>query len=121
MLTIRLSRIGKKSQPSFRLILQKKTASPKGRAIEILGNYQPALKNKPLVLSRERIEYWLKIGAIPSDTIASLLKKHDFKGMENFMEPRDKKRKKKGEEDAAKAGAAEAATKVAEKPQEKAA
>lgn len=100
MLTIRLSRTGKKRQPSFRLILQEKRSHPKGRAAEILGSYLPALKEKPLVLSRERLEYWLKVGARPSDSVATLLKKNGFENMEKFIEPRDKKRKKKSEEEA---------------------
>lgn len=99
MLTIRLSRIGKKSQPSFRLILQDKRRHPKGKALEILGNYSPALREKPITLSRERIEHWLRVGAYPSDSAAALLKKHGFTGMEKFLEPRNKKRKKKGEEE----------------------
>lgn len=99
MLTIRLSRTGKKRQPSFRLILQEKRSHPKGRAAEILGSYLPALKEKPLVLSRERLEYWLKVGAQPSDSVAAILKKNGFEGMEKFMESRNKQRKKKWEEE----------------------
>lgn len=108
MLAIRLSRTGKKRQPSFRLILQEERLHPKGRAAEILGSYLPALKEKPLVLSRERLEYWLKVGARPSDSVATLLKKNGFANMEKFIEPRNKQRKKKWEEEAKKAVPAEA-------------
>ncbi len=114
MLTIRLSRTGKTSQPSFRIILQDKRTAVKGKALEILGHYQPAMKAKPIVLSKERLEHWVKHGARPSDSMAALLKKHGFSGMEKFMEPRNKKRAKKGEEaPAAKAAGAPAATATA--------
>lgn len=96
MLVIRLSRTGKPRQPSFRLIIQEKTSSPKRNFLEILGNYNPALPSKPLVLKEERIKYWISVGAIPSDSVAMLLKKKGFSGMERFIEPRDKKRRKKG-------------------------
>lgn len=113
MLTLRLSRIGKKKQPAFRLILQDKRDAVKGKAKEILGHFQPALKDKPIVFNRERIEYWLKIGAIPSDSIAALLKKHGFSGMEKFLEPRNKKRAKKGEAEGEKKEAAPTEKKTA--------
>lgn len=109
MLTIRLSRIGKKRQPSFRLVLQDKRDAVKGKAKEILGHFHPALKDKPIVLSRERIENLIKTGAHPSDSVAALLKKHGFSGMEKFMEPRNKQKKKKGEEEKKETGTPAAA------------
>jgi len=98
MLTLRLSRAGKCGQPSFRLVVQEKQRSPKGKCIEVLGHYMPALKAKPLTVHKERIEHWLSVGAKPSDTVAVLLKKEGFSNMENFIEPRNKKRSKKGAE-----------------------
>ena len=98
MLSIRFSRTGKKAQPSFRIIVQEKTLSPKRDALEILGHYMPARQPKVVKLEKEKILDWIKKGARPSDSVASLLKKEGFTDMDRYMAPRDKKLKKKGEE-----------------------
>lgn len=72
MLTIRLTRKGKKNQPFFRLIVTDKRNSPKGgRPVEVLGYVDPLTKRKSL--EKERILYWLSKGAKPSDTVNNLL------------------------------------------------
>lgn len=71
MLTIRLSRIGKKKKPFYRLIISEKTKDPYGRALEILGSYNPF--SKELIVKQDRIEHWLKNGAGMSATINNLL------------------------------------------------
>jgi len=72
MLTIRLNRIGKKNAPSYRVVLIEKTAPPKsGKFLELLGSYNPRLKE--ISLKKERIEYWLGQGVKTSDTVHNLL------------------------------------------------
>lgn len=71
MLVIRLTRIGKKNQPAYRVVLADKKKAVKGKFQEILGNYNPRLKTK--VLKAERIKYWLSKGAQPSATIHNML------------------------------------------------
>jgi len=71
MLVIRLTRIGKKNQPSFRVVLTEKKNPVKGKFIEILGSYNPRLKTKSL--RAERIKYWLSQGAQASPTVHNLL------------------------------------------------
>ena len=74
MLVIRLIRTGKRNAPSFRVILVEKTASPKtGKFLEILGNYNPRLKE--LNLKHDRIKHWLAQGVKTSDTVHNLLVK----------------------------------------------
>lgn len=72
MLTIRLSRTGKKKQPYYRVVLQESTRDPWSPAIEVLGNYNPRLEQKDIVLNKERVEYWLAKGAQPSDTVRNI-------------------------------------------------
>lgn len=96
MLTLRLQRTGKTGQPNFRVVLQDHKSAVKGKALEILGHYQPALNPKVVKIDLERAKYWISVGAKPSDTVAVLLKGQGMEGMEKYMEPRDKKRKKKG-------------------------
>ena len=74
MLTIRLTRIGKKNQPFFRIVVADKRNAPRGgRAVEIVGFLNP--KTKERSLKAERILYWLKSGAQASDTVHNLLVK----------------------------------------------
>ncbi|MDD2753056.1 MAG: 30S ribosomal protein S16 [Candidatus Portnoybacteria bacterium] len=70
MLVIRLTRIGKKNQPSFRVVLTEKTNPVNGKFIEILGSYSPIEKAKQL--KTERIQYWISKGAQMSDTVHNL-------------------------------------------------
>jgi small subunit ribosomal protein S16 len=72
MLVIRLFRIGKKNQPSFKIVVTDKTKSSRaGRFVEEVGFYNPLTKEK--ILKQERIKYWLSVGAQPSPTIHNLL------------------------------------------------
>ena len=73
MLTIRLSRTGKKKAPQYRIVLMEKHRDPWAPAKEILGNYNPRAEKDGLVLKTERIEYWLSQGAQPSNTVHNLL------------------------------------------------
>jgi len=71
MLKIRLQRIGKKNDPSYRIALVEHTTSPHGKFIELLGSYSPKMKVKKF--DKERIEYWLTKGAQASPTVHNLL------------------------------------------------
>ena len=72
MLTIRLTRKGKKNQPFFRVVvIDKRRSSKGGRPSEILGYIDPLTKRKSL--KKERILYWIGVGAQPSATVHNLL------------------------------------------------
>lgn len=72
MLTIRLTRKGKKNQPFFRVVLvDKRTSSKGGRSIEDLGYVDPLKKRRSF--NKERIQYWISKGAQTSATIHNLL------------------------------------------------
>lgn len=71
MLKIRLQKIGKKNQPSYRVVLVEHTAPPRGKFIEILGSYNRRLKQKEF--KKERIQYWIAKGAQVSATVHNLL------------------------------------------------
>ena len=68
---IRLSRVGKKKQPTYRIIIQDKTRDPWGKALEILGNYNP--HTKAIAINQERLNYWRGVGAQMSATVNNLL------------------------------------------------
>ena len=72
MLVIRLFRVGKRNQPSFKIVVtDKRKPTRSGRFVEEVGFYNPLTKEK--VLKDERIKYWLSVGAQPSETVHNLL------------------------------------------------
>ena len=71
MLVIRLTRVGKKNQHTYRIVLTEKTNPVRGKFIEILGSYNPRSKVKDLKV--EKIKYWLSKGAQASATMHNLL------------------------------------------------
>lgn len=74
MLMIRLSRVGKKKQPSYRVVVIEKTRPRNGRFVEVVGTYNPLKKPAVIQLNAERVKYWLGCGAQPSDTVRSFLR-----------------------------------------------
>ena len=75
MLKIRLQRVGRTHEPSFRLVLtDSKNSSKSGRFKEILGFYDPRQSKDSL--NAERIKYWLSQGAGATQTVHNLLVKH---------------------------------------------
>ena len=73
MLMIRLSRFGKKKKPFYRVVVIDKRRPRNGRFVEIVGTYDPLKKPAEIKLEVERIQYWLGLGAQPSDTVRSFL------------------------------------------------
>jgi small subunit ribosomal protein S16 len=73
MLAIRMRRAGSKSRPFFRVVVTEGKSKRDGRFVESLGHYNPRTKPETLVLDRERVAHWLKIGARPSDTVRTLI------------------------------------------------
>lgn len=71
MLCLKLSRVGKKKQPFYRIIVLEKAKDPFGDYLELLGNYNP--KTKEINLKRDRIEHWLSNGAQATPTVHNLL------------------------------------------------
>ena len=74
MLMIRLSWIGKKKRPFYRVIVTEKTRPRNGRFVEIVGTYDPLQKPAAITLDHDRVNYWLGKGAQPSDTVRSFLR-----------------------------------------------
>jgi small subunit ribosomal protein S16 len=73
MLHIRLRRIGKKKQPSYRLIVCEKTKDPWGDYLENLGTYNPRSTPSEISLKADRIKEWIAKGAQCSDTVWNIL------------------------------------------------
>lgn len=75
MVKIRLMRIGKKKQPSYRVVVADVRSPRDGRFIENIGRYQPRLHPSLIEIDEERALHWLQRGAQPSDPVRVLLQK----------------------------------------------
>jgi len=75
---LRLKRLGRKHRPFFRLAAIEGRNPRDGRVLEELGFYDPENRTEAqqVKLDAERIKYWLGVGAVPSGTVRSLLKKN---------------------------------------------
>lgn len=105
MLVLRLSRTGKRNQPAYRLVVTEHSAPVKSKFVEVIGHYNPA-ERKKLNFKMDRIEHWVKMGAKPSHTLATILKNNSVPGMEKFIVQRRRKKQKKGVAEAAPVAAA---------------
>ncbi|MHB1330519.1 MAG: 30S ribosomal protein S16 [Minisyncoccota bacterium] len=75
MLKIRLQRVGRKHEPTFRVVLtDSKNSTKSGRLKEILGSYDP--RKTVDLLKTDRIKYWLGLGALPTGTVHNLFVNH---------------------------------------------
>ncbi len=73
--SIRLQRFGAKKRPFYRIVAADKRFKRDGRFLELLGTYDPMRSDAPLTFKQERLDYWMSVGALPSDTVASLLRR----------------------------------------------
>ncbi|MGB9750587.1 MAG: 30S ribosomal protein S16 [Caldisericia bacterium] len=75
MVKIKLRRMGKKKEPSFRIIVIDSRKQPKSSYIESLGHYNPRSEKENLSVDMERLEYWLRNGAQPTESVKNLINK----------------------------------------------
>jgi small subunit ribosomal protein S16 len=76
MVVIRLSRGGAKARPFYNIVVADKRCRRDGRFIERVGFYNPLARGgeEPLRIAQDRLNYWLGVGATPSDTVQRLIK-----------------------------------------------
>jgi small subunit ribosomal protein S16 len=72
---LRMKRMGTKKQPYFRIVAVSKPLKRDGKVLEEVGCYNPRKKTDNVSLKQDRVEYWLKNGAVPSETVRSFIKK----------------------------------------------
>ena len=72
MTTIRMTRMGRKKKPFYRIVVTDSRKRRDGGWIEVIGNYNPVSANKDLTLDEERLNYWLSVGAQMSPTVKRL-------------------------------------------------
>jgi small subunit ribosomal protein S16 len=72
---LRLMRMGKTKQPTYRIVVADARNQRDGRFIEILGTYEPRQEPSKVVIDNDRAVAWLRNGAQPTETVAKILKK----------------------------------------------
>lgn len=72
---IRLKRIGAKNTPAYRIVVADQRSPRDGRCIEEIGSYTPLQSGTNYVLNLDRAKYWLSVGAQPSETVASFIRR----------------------------------------------
>ncbi|WP_024653354.1 30S ribosomal protein S16 [Borrelia persica] len=76
---IRLKRMGAKKRPYYRIVVMDSSSPRDGRAIEELGYYHPVERQNQVKINKDKFHDWIGKGAIPSDTVKSILNKSNFK------------------------------------------
>lgn len=76
MLSIRMTRVGSKKKPYFRLVVTEGRTALQSSFVENLGTYNPRTKPAQVEVNKERVNYWLGKGAKPSDSVRTLLARH---------------------------------------------
>lgn len=94
MLMIRLSRVGARKQPYYRVVVIEKDRARNGRSVEVIGSYNPRTSPASVELKQDRVEYWSKNGAQMSDIVAKLVK--NYKPQTEGEPTPDKKTSRKG-------------------------
>ena len=90
MVKLRFMRIGKKNRPYFRLCAMESRRQRDGEYLELLGIYDPLIRDeaKSYRFNKERIEYWLSVGAQPSEGVYPFLKKIHVAGLFKAKKPK---------------------------------
>jgi small subunit ribosomal protein S16 len=78
LVTMRLTRIGSKKRPYYRIVVIDKRRARNGRFLEVLGQYNPIANPVQMEINSERAQYWLSKGAQPSETVQSILRKKEI-------------------------------------------
>lgn len=73
MLAIRLTRTGSKKRPFFRIVVTDSRAARDSAFVEVLGTYNPRTSPETVKIDRERLAQWVQKGAVPSDTVRTLV------------------------------------------------
>ena len=76
MLVIRLRRAGSKKRPFFRVVVADSRAARDSSFVEILGHYNPRTKPAAVDINKERVDFWIRKGAQPSDSVRTLIARH---------------------------------------------
>ena len=88
---LRLKRMGAKAKPFYRIVAADSRSPRDGRFLEVVGTYDPVKDASKVTVNEERALYWLEKGALPTDTVRSILSKQGI--MKKFADMKKKSAK----------------------------
>lgn len=98
MVKIRLSLVGKKNAPAYRIVVCDERVARDGKNIEIIGHFNPSVNPPTFSYEKERYEHWLSVGAQPTDAVKKLIAgKYEFEKYEPKEKKEEETEKKKSE------------------------
>jgi len=109
LLKIRLARVGKKKQPTYRVVIADSRSPRDGRYVEIVGTYNPRTEPTTFLIDEEKVKGWLSKGAQPTTVLHKLLAKQGLMQAPTFPAPKPKAAPEPPARPAAAAAAAPAA------------
>ncbi len=77
-LKLRLTRMGSKKKPFYRIVAVDSASRRDGRALDYVGYYNPMTEPADIKIDQDKVRSWMELGAQPTDTVRSLLKKSGF-------------------------------------------
>ncbi|PKN42472.1 MAG: 30S ribosomal protein S16 [Deltaproteobacteria bacterium HGW-Deltaproteobacteria-18] len=77
-LKLRLTRMGSKKKPFYRIVAVDSASRRDGRALDYVGYYNPMTEPAEIKFDQDKVKNWIELGAQPTDTVRSLLKKSGF-------------------------------------------
>ena len=101
--SIRLTRKGKKKRPVYRIVVSDKSKPRDGSALENLGFYDPNNVETKFTIHKDRVEYWLSVGAQPTKTVKrflaeeGILKKYKVVSSNQKVKKKDRKKEAESE------------------------
>jgi len=75
MVKIRLTRVGTRKQPKYRIVVTDESEKRNGRFIEIVGHYNPMQEPAEILLKKDRFDYWVSVGAQPTKVVEEIARK----------------------------------------------
>ncbi len=121
MLAISLMRMGAKKKPFYRIVVKEKRSKRDGKYLENVGTYNPMTNPAEVDLKHDRVEYWISVGAQPTETVVSLIKNNPFQTEEEKAVAKQTKAEKATAEKKAKDDAKKAEIAARKADEEKAA
>ena len=80
MLKIRLRRVGKKKNPSYRIVVAESSSPRDGAFIDWIGNYDPMVDPPSITVDQDKVAHWISNGAQPTDSVKQLLNSLETSG-----------------------------------------
>src|SRR5918992_5206975 len=86
---VRLTRVGSKKNPIWRVVVADQRSPRDGRVIEQIGHYNPRTEPSTIVLDREHLDHWIELGAQPTNTVRKLMRAEPYDPAAQEEQPAD--------------------------------